>query len=211
MTNERSRIHELLDGDLPSAERERVLREIQDDPVLRRELDSLASATDLLDRQGRVQPPPQFTASVMDRLPRTPAPLLARVREFLFGGRVLRWNMATALGLVLATAVAIIMMQQMTRPGAERGDGGTAAMVRLTLVAPAARQVAVAGDFNKWKTTTHVMKRENGMWTIDLPLQPGRYSYMFVVDGSMWITDPHAESYSDDGFGYRNAVMQVAI
>jgi 1,4-alpha-glucan branching enzyme len=122
--------------------------------------------------------------------------------------------MATALGLVLAAAVAIIMMKQMTPPGAGRSDGGsagTAAMVRLTLVAPAARQVSVAGDFNKWQTTTHVMQRENGMWTIEIPLQPGRYSYMFVVDGSMWITDPHAESYSDDGFGYRNAVMQVAI
>lgn len=213
MSNDRTRIHALLDGDLPAAERERLARDIQDDPVLRKELDGLAAATDLLELHGRVQPPPRFTAAVMDRLSRRPAPLRALLREFLFGSRVLRWNMASALGLIAASAVAIVMMMQMSRPGTDRtadGPAGTAT-VRLTFVAPAAQQVAVAGDFNKWRTTTHAMRREHGMWTIELPLPPGRYVYMFVVDGSMWITDPHADGYSDDGFGNRNAVMQVSI
>jgi hypothetical protein len=32
---------------------------------------------------------------------------------------------------------------------------------------------------------------------------------MFVVDGKAWVTDPKAETYRDDGFGNKNAVMRV--
>jgi hypothetical protein len=34
---------------------------------------------------------------------------------------------------------------------------------------------------------------------------------MFVVDGTAWVTDPDAESFQDDGFGNRNAVVRVSI
>jgi hypothetical protein len=36
------------------------------------------------------------------------------------------------------------------------------------------------------------------------------HQYMFVIDGSEWVTDPGAERWSDDGFGNRNAVVAVA-
>jgi hypothetical protein len=32
---------------------------------------------------------------------------------------------------------------------------------------------------------------------------------MFVVDGRQWIADPFAAEQSDDGFGSRNAVLEV--
>jgi hypothetical protein len=32
---------------------------------------------------------------------------------------------------------------------------------------------------------------------------------MFVVDGEVWVTDPRAERYVDDGFGMRNALIAV--
>ena len=32
---------------------------------------------------------------------------------------------------------------------------------------------------------------------------------MFVVDGQQWIADPFAAEQSDDGFGSRNAVLDV--
>ncbi len=41
-------------------------------------------------------------------------------------------------------------------------------------------------------------------------LQPGVHQYMFVIDGSDWITDPNAVSYQDDGFGQRNAVVAIS-
>jgi 1,4-alpha-glucan branching enzyme len=54
------------------------------------------------------------------------------------------------------------------------------------------------------------MKRQpDGLWTIDIKLKPGTYNYMFVVDGEMWVTDPDAGLYRDDGFGYKNSVVRV--
>src|SRR3989304_1409940 len=73
-----------------------------------------------------------------------------------------------------------------------------------------AREVAVAGDFNAWKPATARMRRgQGGVWTVELPLAPGRrYEYMFVVDGH-WVTDPTAPANVDDGFGGRNAVLDL--
>lgn len=217
MKNEREQMHRLLDGDVPAAEKEMIIGRIQDDPVLRKEFDELGNAVELLEREGRMDPPLAFTASVMRKLPRPADPFPARLRRFLFGSRVLRWNMAAALAVALLTVVtALLMMTQLTHINRNASSpdfpsGERAAMVRLTFVAPDARNVAVAGDFNKWRTDSHVMSRQNGTWTIDLPLQPGMYTYMFIVDGEHWITDPQAESYRDDGFGYRNAVMRVSL
>jgi hypothetical protein len=210
-------IHRLLDGDVPAEDKEAIIRQIQDDPVLRKEFDDLSSAVGLIEQEGRLKPPLAFTASVMGRLPRRADALPARVKRFLFGSRVLRWNMATALAIVLLTVItATLMMKQLTHIGAGPGatsipSGEQVATVRLNLVAPAAHHVSVAGDFNKWRTDSHVMTRENGMWTIEIPLKPGMYSYMFIVDGAHWVTDPHADSYRDDGFGYKNAVMRISL
>jgi 1,4-alpha-glucan branching enzyme len=71
--------------------------------------------------------------------------------------------------------------------------------------------VAVAGDFNKWKTDVHEMKKTDGTWSIDLKLKPGVYSYSFVVDGTAWVPDPGAEFYEDDGYGSRNSVLRINI
>jgi len=217
MKRTQENIHRLLDGDVPAAEKEAIIRQIQDDPVLRKEFDDLSGALGLLEQEGRMQPPLAFTASVMRKLPGRADALPARLKRFFFASRMLRWNMAAAMAIVLLTVVTTtLMMKQMTHigtvPGTPAGPSGEqAALVRLTFVAPAAQRVTVAGDFNKWRIDSHVMKRENGMWTIELPLQPGKYSYMFIVDGAHWVTDPHAESYRDDGFGYQNAVMRVSL
>jgi hypothetical protein len=40
-------------------------------------------------------------------------------------------------------------------------------------------------------------------------LQPGTYSYMFVVDGERWVTDPYASNFRNDGFGQKNAVLRI--
>jgi Glycogen recognition site of AMP-activated protein kinase len=216
MKNERDIVHRLLDGDVPAAEKDAIIKQIQDDPVLRKEFDDLSGAVGLLEQEGRLKPPLAFTASVMRRLPRRADALPARLKRFFFGSRVLRWNVATAMALVLLTVVSLAVMKLMTNVNQEAGrtsvsPGGVVQTVRLTFVAPAAKRVAVAGDFNKWRTDSNLMTRENGMWTIELPLTPGVYTYMFIVDDEQWVTDPRAESYRDDGFGYRNAVMRVSI
>jgi 1,4-alpha-glucan branching enzyme len=83
-------------------------------------------------------------------------------------------------------------------------------LVRLVVVQPEARTVEAAGDFNGWNPAlTPLEQTSNGAWTVTIPLQPGRYEYMYVVDGQRWIVDPFAAEQNDDGFGSQNAVLEV--
>jgi hypothetical protein len=102
-------------------------------------------------------------------------------------------------------------------PGAAAALGWPAAvpmpstvLVRLVIVQPGARSVQVAGDFNGWNPArTPLDEMSAGAWTVTIPLEPGRYEYMYVVDGQQWIADPFAVEHNDDGFGSRNAVLDV--
>ena len=82
-------------------------------------------------------------------------------------------------------------------------------VTRLSLQAPQARRVGVAGDFNGWSPEAAPLARgPGGAWTGELRLPRGRHQYMFVVDGE-WVTDPAAPVTLDDGFGHRNAVLDL--
>jgi len=83
--------------------------------------------------------------------------------------------------------------------------------VELRLNAPNAHSVAVAGDFTNWKPTIQLQDPDgDGVWSGLVPMGPGVHQYMFVVNGTRWVTDPGAERHVDDGFGHRNAVVAVA-
>ena len=213
MDNERDILHKILDDDAGEDDKKIITRRIATDPGLREEFTGLLHAVQMLEKSERREAPAFFTAEVMKKLPKRSPSVLARLREFLFNSRVLRWNMASA----LATAVILVaVIVSVSRPHrgpdlATASATGEAATVRLTFYSPKAQRVAVAGDFNKWKTDAHEMKGTDGMWSIDLKLKPGVYTYSFVVDGKTWVPDPGAESYVDDGLGSRNAVLRVNI
>jgi hypothetical protein len=70
-----------------------------------------------------------------------------------------------------------------------------------------AKQVCLVGNFNGWAVCrTPLRAAGDGTWEVSLELPPGRYEYMYVVDGQ-WESDPEATQYVDDGFGNRNAVL----
>ena len=206
-------IHRLLDGDLGPDEKTALIDQVQADPALKKELDGLTGALHAIEKSERMQAPPFFTAEVMRRLPARKATIGHRVRDFLLKGRVLRWNMAAAFAFAVLFALVLTQVVPTRNAPVETAmlqRKEQIVTVTMNLRAPQAKQVAVAGTFNKWKTDAHVLaKQENGVWTINIPLKPGEYSYMFVVDGKAWVTDPNAETYSDDGFGNKNAVMRV--
>lgn len=82
--------------------------------------------------------------------------------------------------------------------------------VQFSLQAPDASTVQVAGDFSNWEPVTRLQDPDgDGVWTGRVTLRPGVHEYMFVVDGTRWVTDPRAERYTDDGFGHRNAVLAL--
>ena len=211
MDNNRDILHKILDGDAGDDEKEAIVRSLEADPGLQEDFTGLMHTVRMLEESERREAPAFFTAEVMRNLPKQAPSALARFRAFLFAGRVLRWNMATALALASIVLVALVAAPRFHRVPEMTAalEPGEAAPVRLSFYAPQARRVAVAGDFNKWKTDAHEMKGADGIWTIELKLKPGVYSYTFVVDGKSFVPDPGAEAYEDDGLGSRNAVLRV--
>jgi hypothetical protein len=74
-----------------------------------------------------------------------------------------------------------------------------------------AHTVAIAGDFNGWSPQANLLEDPDGdgIWTATLDLEPGRYEYMFVLDGEKWFPDPNALRYVKDGFGNKNAILEI--
>lgn len=81
--------------------------------------------------------------------------------------------------------------------------------VRFQLVAPEATSVAVVGSFNGWQADANpLVPGSDGLFATSMDLRPGRHEYLFVVDGA-WVLDPAATLTHDDGFGARNAVLEI--
>src|SRR3989442_1425470 len=66
--------------------------------------------------------------------------------------------------------------------------------VRLEFAKPGAQSVAIAGSFNSWQPE-QAKTTGNGGWVKELTIAPGRYEYMFVVDGQ-WMADPNAKEFA---------------
>lgn len=105
-----------------------------------------------------------------------------------------------------ASAASVVRPASLEAPAAP-----TRVYVELRFDAPDASSVAVAGDFSNWQPTIALQDPDgNGVWTGLVPMSPGIHQYMFVIDGTRWVTDPGAARHVDDGFGHRNAVVAVA-
>ena len=71
-----------------------------------------------------------------------------------------------------------------------------------------AQSVAVVGSFNAWEKTALTDDDGDGTWEVVLPLQPGRYEYAFLVDGSWRGQDPDADEYIQS-FGQFSSVRYI--
>jgi 1,4-alpha-glucan branching enzyme len=87
----------------------------------------------------------------------------------------------------------------------------TPAGVRFALQRPEATTVAIAGSFNQWSPTANPLTRERprSPWSAVVQLPPGEHLFMFVINGTEWISPPFAVDYVDDGFGAQNGVVVV--
>lgn len=125
-------------------------------------------------------------------------------------------------GLAAAAMLALVLGAGFWVLGSGEGQGAAVVApetrnpaprtLSFVFVAPAARTVALAGDFNGWDPARTPLTREasGGIWTVDVPLAPGRYSYMFVVDGRRFVADPAAPRSVGDDFGAPTSVVTVS-
>jgi hypothetical protein len=108
-------------------------------------------------------------------------------------------------------AASVSIMPLAYCPGGS--EGAALRVVRLTYAptAGSVERVSVAGSFNGWNSERAVMRAEEGVWSAVLVLPAGSHEYMFVEDGTRWVTDPLAARAREDGFGGRNAVLDTGV
>jgi hypothetical protein len=84
-------------------------------------------------------------------------------------------------------------------------------VVRFVLAAPNASQVNLVGDFNGWDTAATPLRPVGaaGVWSVEVPLTPGRHEYAFLIDGREWRPDPATPRAAADDYGSPNSVIIV--
>ena len=77
---------------------------------------------------------------------------------------------------------------------------------------PWVNNVALVGSFNNWDKETDPMEREeDGSFRFAIALNPGVYSYKFVLNGSVWIPDPSVAEQQPDNLGGQNSILRVTV
>jgi hypothetical protein len=191
------------------------MSESSDDPLIARVVGELRRPVPIS---------PDFDARVMASVRRAPPARAVRAWAWLREPRTLAVSPLSGLamaagvaGLVLAgmwsgqrTAVGRQPSAVSRQSSAVTASAGTQASVTFVFLAPEARSVALAGDFDGWDAARLPMRREgSGLWTVDVPLAPGRYQYAFVVDGRRFTADPSAPRATGDDFGTPTSVVTV--
>ncbi|HAN77965.1 MAG TPA: hypothetical protein DCQ31_09420, partial [Bacteroidales bacterium] len=70
------------------------------------------------------------------------------------------------------------------------------------------KTVAVKGEMNGWNTNAGTMQLKNGTWLIDFTMSPGKYQYLFVIDGKE-TPDPNNAIKESNGMGGFNSILAV--
>ena len=157
------------------------------------------------------QAPPWIENAVISEIALASAPKES-VFDWLLRPRTIRLSPLTSLAMAAAAVAVVALLPDGAPVSPEPGPVAvTEILVEFSLEAPGATTVAVAGDFSGWASDFVLEDADgDGIWTGRIPITPGLHKYMFVIDGTDWVTDPGAQRYADDGFGNRNAVLAVA-
>ncbi len=72
------------------------------------------------------------------------------------------------------------------------------------------KMVQLKGQMNDWNPSKTNLELVDGVWKVNLWLNPGKYHYQVVVDGN-GILDPANPDIEDNNIGGQNSVMRVGI
>jgi len=205
-----------IDGTLSEADSARFKNALAEDPAAQTQFEELCGLADMARQLPSLDEPVNFTAGVMERIEHISHPWWIRLWYFLIRPHNFQVNvlgaLSTASGVVAAVVIGVNLFWQ-----AEPGQMPVAAqtprqyVMRFIYNDPQAKQVYVAGSFNNWQKEQIPLTDSSGKgtWIGVVPLQAGLYEYMFYVDGH-WAADNHALRYKDDGFGRKNAILELS-
>lgn len=223
MTDVNELVQRFVDQELSAEERIRFVVRLGRDEALRQDVLALEELVDRAGRLPRPAVPAGFVANVMERTAPPRPTMWSLMKDALLAPRSFEWNLAGAVAMVCLALVIVWsarasgILSGLREPDAAVATiaadpaASTPVLVRLVVVRSGARTVQVAGDFNGWNPSDTPLDRiGDDAWAVTIRVEPGRYEYMFVVDGE-WVADPFAAEHSDDGFGSRNAVLDVGL
>ena len=180
---------------------------------------------ELIDRIARelrepVRASPMFDARVMAAVRAEPPPRARRASglwDWLLQPRTVSISPLGGLAAAVAFAACVVLGSDLIWPGAPWQTARTASSqlstrpVQFVLVAPGASRVSLVGDFNDWDASATPLHdvEAGGVWTVTVPLPPGRYRYAFVVDGVRWLADPSAPAATTENFGSPSSAITV--
>ena len=194
------RIQRALDGDLPADQltpEERAELRLYRATICRalapiQQLGSIDVAPEVL---RRVAPGPVRSA-------------LGAVIDWLWSPRTVSLSVRPAFAMAGALAAAAVVSISVLESAPAAGSNPARMIVQFRLGDPEAREVTLVGDFNGWRPEHRLHQISAGVWSVDVALEPGVYSYVFVIDGETWRLDPLAPQVTD-GFG--GASSRVAV
>lgn len=110
-------------------------------------------------------------------------------------------------GTVIGEGAAFDRSATEERAAEEVAEGSVEVVFEVDF--PDAGTVQLAGTFTNWDPNVYTLARgEDGLWRVEVSLDPGTHLYKFVVDGT-WIEDPANPETVDDGHGGVNSVIIV--
>jgi Carbohydrate-binding module 48 (Isoamylase N-terminal domain) len=157
---------------------------------------------------------------IMARVRRTLRARLFALRAWWLRPRLLR---ISPLGGLLGTgALAALLLIAIGQRPLDRFTGAPAVVapaqaaptsraIQFVLAAPGASRVSLVGDFNGWDSTATPLRPVGaaGVWSVEVPVPPGRHEYAFVIDGREWRPDPTAPRALSNEYGPPNSVITV--
>jgi hypothetical protein len=74
------------------------------------------------------------------------------------------------------------------------------------------KAVHLLAEFNGWSPTATPMTRSGSEYIVTVDLVPGRtYRYKFLIDGTQWENDWHADAYAPNEFGGEDSLLDLTI
>jgi hypothetical protein len=206
--NELEVLRKMLGKDFSEEELSQVLKE---DPDLTKSFPALEKLFLRIKSQQPVLSP-QFTSQVLRTIRKEK--FWSKVRELILTWKNLAVATACTATFVFGWYVGTqnnnspfpsVAIQEISAPGEEK-----VFKVRFSFREPTARMVAVAGDFNQWVPTALMPSQEEaGVFSIEITIKEGIYSYSYVIDGEHWVEDRSAKQVIGDQLGGKNSIIQL--